>query len=81
MGDFGKDITSIVTLLIGVALVALLVGHAAGTGSLISASASGLNELLATVELESTASNTPYTPQSGSSAFGNISVPGISIGG
>lgn len=64
MGDFGKDITSIVTLLIGVALVALLVGHAAGTGSLIAASTSGLNELLGTVELENTASNTPYTPSS-----------------
>ncbi len=81
MGDFGKDITSIVTLLIGVALVALLVGHAAGTGSLIAASATGLNELLSTVELESTASNTPYTPQNGSSALGSFSIPGISIGG
>lgn len=83
MGDFGKDITSIVTLLIGVALVALLVGHAAGTGSLIAASTTGLNELLNTVELTSTASDTPYTPTSNNSGIqqSQVSLGGISLGG
>jgi hypothetical protein len=68
--DFLKDITGIVTLLIGVALIALLVGHANATGSLITASTSGLNTLLNTVELTSTASNTAYNGGGGESGEG-----------
>lgn len=67
MSDFGKDLTSIATLLIGVAAMALLVGHAAGTGYLINATTSGFNTLLNTVELSSTASNGPT-----SSGFGSL---------
>ena len=59
MSEFEKDITSIAMALIGVAMLALLVGHAAGTGYLINASTSGFNTLLNTVELSNTASNGP----------------------
>jgi hypothetical protein len=68
---FLKDITGIVTLIIGVAFFALLIGHANATGSLISASAGGLNTLLNTVELSSTASDTPFTGSTSTSALGS----------
>lgn len=74
MSEFEKDITSIAMALIGVAMLALLVGHAAGTGYLINASTSGFNTLLNTVELSNTASNGPS-----SSGLGNVF--GGSIGG
>lgn len=63
--DFLKDITGIVTLLIGVALIALLVGHAGNTGYLISQSGSSLNTLLNTVELTSSVANVPVQSQTG----------------
>lgn len=48
----GKDLTYIAALLIGVALVALLVGHAGQTAGLIQAGTSGFNSLLQTVTLQ-----------------------------
>ena len=50
-GTGGQDLTNIVTLIIGVALVALLVGHASAAASLLSAGTSGLNAILNTIEL------------------------------
>jgi hypothetical protein len=80
--DFLKDITGIVTLLIGVALIALLVGHANATGSLIAASTAGLNTLLNTVELTSTASNEAYGGSSGSSSgLGGLASVHLGLGG
>lgn len=75
MSEFEKDLTSIAMALIGVAMLALLVGHAAGTGYLINASTSGFNTLLNTVELSNTASNGP------SSGGGLGSMFGAGIGG
>jgi hypothetical protein len=51
-GSIGKDLTQIAVLLVGVAMVALLVGHASGTAALIGAGTSGFNQLLQTVTLQ-----------------------------
>ena len=51
-GGIGKDLTYLAGLLIGVALVALLVGHASQTAGLIQAGTSGFNSLLQTVTLQ-----------------------------
>lgn len=48
----GKNLTQIAVALIGVALIALLVGHASQTAGLISAGTSGFNSLLQTVTLQ-----------------------------
>lgn len=79
MSEFEKDITSIAMALIGVAMLALLVGHAAGTGYLINASTSGFNTLLNTVELSNTASNGPGNGGSLGSMFGGA-IGGIGAG-
>jgi hypothetical protein len=74
MSEWGRDITGIITLLIGVAALALLVGHAAGTGYLIQQSSTGLNTLLNTVELTPTSTNGPGTQSTGNvigGVFGN----------
>ena len=49
----GKDLTQIAVALIGVALIALLVGHASQTAGLIGTGVSGFNSLLQTVTLQS----------------------------
>lgn len=67
MGEGAKDITGIVTLLIGVSLVALLVGHAQGTTQIVQGAGQTLNSLLNTVEL--TGSN--------GSTFNLASTPGV----
>ena len=51
-GGIGKDLTYLAGLLIGVALIALLVGHAGQTAGLIQAGTSGFNSLLQTVTLQ-----------------------------
>lgn len=48
----GKNLTEIAALLIGVALIALLVGHAGGTASIIQAGTYGFDSLLQTVTLQ-----------------------------
>lgn len=48
----GKNLTEIAALLIGVALIALLVGHAGGTASIIQAGTQGFDSLLQTVTLQ-----------------------------
>ena len=48
----GAGLTEVAVLLIGVALIALLVGHAGGTAQLIKAGTSGFNSLLQTVTLQ-----------------------------
>lgn len=54
MGDtFARDVTEIATALIGVALVALLVSHSSGAGSLIKTTADSFSGLLKTVTLQS----------------------------
>lgn len=54
MGDtFARDVTEIATMLIGVALVALLVSHSQGAGSLIKTTAESFGGLLRTVTLQS----------------------------
>lgn len=86
--DFLKDLTGIVTLLIGVALIALLVGHAANTSALIQSSTAGLNTLLNTVELSNSVQNVPYSPAnpgpigggSGGGMFGSMPSMGGSFG-
>lgn len=70
MSEWGRDITSIITLLIGVAALALLVGHAAGTGYLIQQGSLGLNTVLNTVELTPTATNGPGTQDTGTTIGG-----------
>lgn len=57
MGNIGGDVTGIVTLLIGVAFAALLVGHASQSVQLIQGSGNTLNTLLNTVELTGQGSN------------------------
>jgi uncharacterized membrane protein YgcG len=81
MSDFGKDITGIIVLLIGVAFAALLVGHAAGTGYLIQQGSVGLNTLLNTVELTPTATNGPGTQAGGGTIGGVFSGAGTSASG
>jgi hypothetical protein len=71
MGHFGQDVTQIAMALISVAFVALLVGHAAAAGSLVDVTAKDFNTLLGTVELQSTASDTPYTPPNSFGGFGS----------
>lgn len=61
MGDAGRDLTGIAMALIGVALVALLVGHSSGTTAVVQATSQGFNSLLQTVTLQGSngfASNT-----------------------
>lgn len=48
----GEKLTEIAVLLIGVALVALLVGRSQGTAQVIQAGTSGFNQLLRTVTLQ-----------------------------
>lgn len=48
----GRDFVEIASLLIGVALVALLVSRASGTTQIIGAATSGFNTLLQTVTLQ-----------------------------
>lgn len=63
----GRDITEIASLFIGVALVALLVGHAQGASTVIGAVSSGFGNLLNIVELNpSSGFSTPFQ-----SAFGS----------
>ena len=84
MSEFEKDLTSIAMALIGVAMLALLVGHAAGTGYLINASTSGFNTLLNTVELSNTASNGPSSGGLGSmfgAGIGGIGASATAFGG
>lgn len=49
----GKDVTEIVGLLIGVALIALIIGNAGGASTVIGTSARAFNQLLQTVTLQS----------------------------
>ncbi len=72
-GGIGKDLTEIAVLLIGVALVALLVGHAGGTVSLIQAGTQGFNSLLQTVTLQNPMggfTNTGFNMSMPTSTFG-----------
>jgi hypothetical protein len=48
----GRDITEIVALIIGVALVGLIIGHAGGTATVLTAGSSALNNLLKTATLQ-----------------------------
>lgn len=48
----GRDLVEIASLLIGVALVALLVSRASGTAQVINSAAGGFNSLLRTVTLQ-----------------------------
>lgn len=48
----GKDLTEIAMALIGVATIALLVGHSKDTARVIEAGTSGFNGLLRTVTLQ-----------------------------
>lgn len=58
MGNtFAQDVTEIATLLIGVALVALLVSHASGAAQLISTTSNSFSGLLRTVTLQSNTGN------------------------
>lgn len=57
MQNIGGDITGIVTLLIGVAFAALLIGHASQTVQVVQGSGNTLNTLLNTVELTGQSSN------------------------
>jgi hypothetical protein len=79
MGSFGKDLTEIAVMLVGVAAMALLVGHAAGTSAVINSVTSGFGGLLSTVELPATASNGPSTNAysvAGAGNFGALSNTG-----
>lgn len=49
----GRDLTQIAALLIGVALVALIVGRADQSSKVIATAAGGFNDLLKTVTLQS----------------------------
>lgn len=53
----GRDLTEIATALIGVALIALLIGNAGGTKTVIDSATSGFNGLLRTVTLQNGYSN------------------------
>jgi hypothetical protein len=48
----GRELTEIASLLIGVSVITLLVGHASGTVSIINAGTKGFNGLLKTVTLQ-----------------------------
>ena len=50
--NMGKNLTSIAALLIGVSVIALLVGRAQGTVSIIEAGTKGFGDLLKTVTLQ-----------------------------
>ena len=52
MGNLGADLFGIASALIGVALVALLVGNASKTTQLVQTSGNTFNELLQTVTLQ-----------------------------
>lgn len=57
----GRDLTEIASLFIGVALVALLVGHSQGAAQVIGSVTSGFGSLLSTVELQSSSGiSSPY---------------------
>jgi hypothetical protein len=70
----GEDLTKIAVLLVGVALVALLIGHAGGTAQVIAAGTSGFNQLLRTVTLQN-----PY-PFGGGLSMGSLSLPSLNTG-
>lgn len=53
----GRDLTEIASALIGVALIALLVGHSKDTVSIINAGTSGFGGLLRTVTLQNNYGN------------------------
>lgn len=52
MDGLGKDLTGIAMALIGVSLVALLVGHSSNTTAIIQQGGSTFNDLLQTVTLQ-----------------------------
>lgn len=52
MGELGKNMTAIAMALVSVSLVALLVGHAQGTATVVKAVTGGFNGLLQTVTLQ-----------------------------
>jgi hypothetical protein len=68
----GEDLTKIAVLLVGVALVALLIGHAGGTAQVIAAGTSGFNQLLRTVTLQN--------PFGGGFSMGSLSLPSLNTG-
>lgn len=53
MPNLGRDIVEIASLLIGVALVALIVSNSRGTAEVIGAATDGFSGLLRTVTLQS----------------------------
>lgn len=65
MHNAGAEIVTIITAIIGVALLAVLVGTNSKTSSVISASTSGLGYLLSVAESPVTGS-TPTAPMSSS---------------
>jgi len=75
LNDLTKDIFGLLTLFVMVALVALLVGHAAATGSLVQVSGDEFNQALNTVELSGSAADTGYSETS-NSLTGNSNVLG-----
>ena len=73
-GGIGKDLTYLAGLLIGVALIALLVGHAGQTAGLIQAGTQGFNSLLQTVTLQGGFSG--FSSGMGLSSFsGGMNIP------
>ena len=50
MGDWGRNLTEIAVLFIGVAALALLVSHPSGTSTLFNSTTGGFGRLLSTVE-------------------------------
>lgn len=61
MNGLGSGILEIVMALIGVAVIALLVGNASKTSQLVSTAGSTLNDLLKTVTLSNSMSLTSYS--------------------
>lgn len=55
-----KDVTEIAIALIGVATLALLIGRASQTATVIKAGTSGFNDLLRTVTLQSNYGGLPH---------------------
>ena len=52
MTGFGRDLTEIASLLIGVALVGLLVTNASGTSTVVTSVAKGFSDALATATFQ-----------------------------
>lgn len=50
MSSLGADLTEIAVLFIGVATLALVIGHASNTATVVQSVTSGFNSLLNTVE-------------------------------